>query len=63
MIKNVEQKNSKTDPIYEGPFFVHGYTQNGCYILQDRTKDLLIRDIPTSHIKLINEDHVQENNQ
>jgi transposase InsO family protein len=55
MIKNVETKNSKTDPKYEGVFYIHGYTKNGSYILKDETDTFLSRDVPTSHIKLINE--------
>ncbi|KAK4517143.1 glutamate--cysteine ligase [Mucor velutinosus] len=55
MIKNVESKNSKTDPKYEGVFYIHGYTKNGSYILKDETDTFLSRDVPTSHIKLINE--------
>jgi transposase InsO family protein len=55
MIKNVESKNSKTDPKYEGIFYVHGYTKNGSYILKDKTNTFLSRDVPTSQIKLIEE--------
>ncbi|KAK4513869.1 uncharacterized protein ATC70_005875 [Mucor velutinosus] len=55
MIKNVESKNSKTDPKYEGVFYIHGYTKNGSYILKDETDTFLSRDVPTSHIKLMNE--------
>ena len=34
MIKNIEIKNrKKTDPNYEDPFYVHGITKNGSYIL------------------------------
>ena len=63
MIKNVE-KNKKTDPNYEGPYSVYGYTKNGSYILQDKAEAFLSRDIPTSHIKLISEDGIrpEENN-
>ncbi|CEP12810.1 hypothetical protein [Parasitella parasitica] len=57
MIKNVD-KNKKTDPNYEGPFSVYGYTKNGSYILQDKSNAFLSRDIPTSHIKLISEDGI-----
>lgn len=53
MIKNIENKNRKTDPNYEGPFYVHGHTRNGSYILTDRTNSFLARDIPTQQIKLI----------
>ncbi|CEP10401.1 hypothetical protein [Parasitella parasitica] len=58
MIKNVE-KNKKTDPNYEGPYSVYGYTKNGSYILQDKTDAFLSRDVPTSHIKLISEDGIK----
>lgn len=58
MIKNVEGKNSKTDPLYEGPYTICGTTKNGSYILKDRTDTLLARDVPTSHIKLIHDDSV-----
>ncbi|KAI8636127.1 hypothetical protein BD408DRAFT_461873 [Parasitella parasitica] len=37
MITNIEDKKRKTDPNYEGPFYVHGVTKNGSYILTDRT--------------------------
>ncbi|KAG1530135.1 hypothetical protein G6F51_013934 [Rhizopus arrhizus] len=60
MIKNVN-RNSKTDPRYEGPFVVHGVTKNGSYILTDKTGALLSRDVPTSHIKLISTDNVVNN--
>lgn len=59
MIKNVEGKNSKTDPLYEGPYTICGTTRNGSYILKDRTDTLLARDVPTSHIKLIHDDSVK----
>ncbi|EPB92027.1 hypothetical protein HMPREF1544_01090 [Mucor circinelloides 1006PhL] len=57
MIKNVD-KNKKTDPNYEGPYSVYGYTKNGSYILQDKSEAFLSRDIPTSHIKLISEEGI-----
>ena len=50
MIKNVN-RTRKTDERYEGPFYVHGITENGSYILKDKTGTLLSRDVPTSHIK------------
>ena len=52
MIKNVTRE-SKTDPVYEGPFYISGLTKNGSYILVDKQNNLLSRDVPTSHIKLI----------
>lgn len=55
MIKNVENKISKTDPNYEGIFYIHGYTKNGSYILKDKANSFLSRDVPTSQIKLIDE--------
>ncbi|CEP10851.1 hypothetical protein, partial, partial [Parasitella parasitica] len=53
IIKNIESINSKTDPKYEGIFYIHGYTKNGSYILKDKTNTFLSRDVPTSQIKLI----------
>lgn len=52
MIINVD-KSSKTDPIYEGPFLVHGMSTHNSYILTDMQHNLLSRDVPTSHLKLI----------
>ena len=52
MIKNVTRE-SKTDPVYEGPFYISSFTKNGSYILIDKQNNLLSRDVPTSHIKLI----------
>ncbi|EIE88739.1 hypothetical protein RO3G_13450 [Rhizopus delemar RA 99-880] len=52
MIKNVNKEN-KTDPYYEGPFYISGMTTNGSYILVDKQNNLLSRDVPTSHLKLI----------
>ncbi|KAG1441978.1 hypothetical protein G6F56_011255 [Rhizopus delemar] len=49
MILNVEKKG-KVDPIYEGPFYVHGITKNGSYTLRDPANALLTRDVPTHHI-------------
>jgi transposase InsO family protein len=49
MIKNVN-RTKKIDERYEGPFFIHGITKNGSYILKDKTGTLLSRDVPTSHI-------------
>ncbi|OBZ80739.1 hypothetical protein A0J61_11212 [Choanephora cucurbitarum] len=60
MIKSVEKKNSaKYEPKNEGPFQIHDYTDNGSYILTDRTNALLTIDIPTSHIKLIEDDDAE----
>jgi hypothetical protein len=60
MIKNIENKNRKTDPNYEGPFFVHGHTKNGSYILTDRTNSFLARDVPTQQIKLISKSDTRD---
>lgn len=60
MIKNIENKNNKTDPNYEGPFYVHGYTRNENYILVDKTNTFLARDVPTQQLKLISEDNVDK---
>jgi hypothetical protein len=62
MIKNIENKNRKTDPNYEGPFYVHGITKNGSYILTDRTDTFLARDVPTQQIKLISTNNAKEDN-
>ncbi|KAK4513690.1 bck1-like resistance to osmotic shock [Mucor velutinosus] len=61
MIKNIENKNRKTDPNYEGPFYVHGHTRNGSYILTDRTNSFLARDVPTQQIKLISTSDTRDN--
>lgn len=60
MIKNIENKNNKTDPNFEGPFYVHGYTRNGSYILVDKTNTFLARDVPTQQLKLISKDNVDK---
>ncbi|RCH91667.1 hypothetical protein CU097_012861, partial [Rhizopus azygosporus] len=52
MIKNVTRE-SKTDPVYEGPFYISGFTKHRNYILVDKQDNLFSRDIPTSHIKRI----------
>ncbi|CAI4220457.1 unnamed protein product, partial [Auanema sp. JU1783] len=52
LIRNVD-KVKKTDPNYEGPFIIRGHTNNGSYILVDKTNKPLTRDVPTSHIKLV----------
>lgn len=62
MIKSVEKKNPfKYEAKYEGPFTIHGLTKNGSYILKDRTNELLARDVPTSHLKLVDNDNVENN--
>ncbi|KAK4520328.1 uncharacterized protein ATC70_008462 [Mucor velutinosus] len=61
MIKNIENKNRKTDPNYEGPFCVHGHSRNGSYILTDRTNSFLARDVPTQQIKLISTSDTRDN--
>ena len=62
MIKNIENKNRKTDPNYEGPFYIHGITKNGSYILTDKTDTFLARDVPTQQIKLISTNDAKEDN-
>jgi hypothetical protein len=52
MIKNVN-RSSKLEERFTGPFTVKGYTKNKSYILVDQQNNLLSRDIPTHHIKLI----------
>jgi transposase InsO family protein len=55
MIKNVDRKR-KVDERFSGPFTISGYTKNKSYILVDPANNLLSRDVPTHHIKLIRED-------
>jgi putative transposase len=57
MIKNVTRL-SKIDARNLGPFYIHGITKNGSYILKDKTGTLLSRDVPTSHIIFISSDDV-----
>jgi len=60
MIKNIENKNNKTDPNYEGPFYIHGHTRNGSYILVDKTNTFLARDVPTQQLKLVSTDKINQ---
>lgn len=57
MIKNVTRL-SKLDARNLGPFYIHGITKNGSYILKDKTGTLLSRDVPTSHIIFISADNI-----
>ena len=52
MIKDVTRE-SKWDPIYEGPFEIVCQTKGGNYILKDVTGEELPRRIPIHQIKLI----------
>ncbi|GAA5816550.1 hypothetical protein MFLAVUS_010080 [Mucor flavus] len=52
-IQNIN-KTSKTDAPYEGPYFIHNITRPGCYVLRDPTGKLFSRNVPTSHIKMVN---------
>ena len=63
MIKSVEKNLTSTEPKYEGPFRIQGYTKHGSYILVDKTNAFLTRDVPTSQIKLISDDAVQPDNE
>jgi hypothetical protein len=57
MIKNVTRL-SKLDARNLGPFYIHGITKNGSYILKDKAGTLLSRDVPTSHIIFISSDNI-----
>jgi putative transposase len=57
MIKNVTRL-SKLDARNLGPFYIHGITKNGSYILKDKSGTLLSRDVPTSHIIFISSDNI-----
>jgi transposase InsO family protein len=57
MIKNVTRL-SKLDARNLGPFYIHGITKNGSYILRDKSGTLLSRDVPTSHIIFISSDNI-----
>ncbi|KAG2197390.1 hypothetical protein INT47_005643 [Mucor saturninus] len=52
MIRNV-MKTGKTDPNFIGAFTIRNYTTNGSYVLVNQANNLLSRDDPTSHIKLL----------
>ena len=62
MVKNIENRNKKSDLNYEGPFYVHGITKNGSYILTDRTDMFLARDVPTQQIKFISTNDAKGDN-
>lgn len=55
MIKNIN-RNRKVEERYSGPFTISGYTKNKSHVLVDPANNLLSRDVPTHHIKLIRED-------
>ncbi|KAL6042081.1 Chromo domain-containing protein [Balamuthia mandrillaris] len=52
LLKN-SSANSKTDPKYLGPFIIHHCTNNGAYVLQDITGDILPDKVPPSALKLV----------
>ena len=54
MIKDVTRE-SKWDPIYEGPYTVIKQVRGGSYLLQDQTGTQLNRTIPIDHIKIIDD--------
>ncbi|CAO3647491.1 unnamed protein product [Mucor hiemalis] len=58
MINNVS-KRSKMDEDYEGPFTVHNIVKPGCYVLTDKTGEIISRNIPTSHIQVVSSDKVK----
>jgi hypothetical protein len=60
MIINVHRQ-SKLEERYSGPFTIKGYTKNKSYILVDRLDNLLSRDVPTHHIKLIESSAASQN--
>lgn len=46
-------KSSKLQPRWLGPYFIKNYTRNGSYVLADITGELLPRDVPTQHIRVV----------
>ncbi|KAL6062761.1 hypothetical protein QOT17_012037 [Balamuthia mandrillaris] len=55
MLKN-SSANSKTNPKFLGPFIIHQCTNNGAYVLQDITGDILPDKVPPSALKLVDPD-------
>ena len=60
MILNVH-RSSKLQESYSGPFQIKGYTKNKSYILIDQQGNLLSRDVPTHHIKLVSTNAASQN--
>lgn len=58
MINNVNKK-SKMEEDYEGPFTVHNIVKPGCYVLTDKTGEIISRNVPTSHIQVVSVDKVK----
>ena len=54
-------RSRKSDPRYLGPYIVQNYTKHGSYILADLTDKLLSRDVPTHHIKLLQDGDLRAN--
>lgn len=46
-------RSTKMQPRWLGPYFIKNYTRNGSYTLADITGELLPRDVPTQHIRVI----------
>ncbi|KAK4512904.1 uncharacterized protein ATC70_003614 [Mucor velutinosus] len=46
-------RSTKLHPRWLGPYFIKNYTRNGSYTLADITGELLPRDVPTQHIRVV----------
>ena len=46
-------RESKWDPVYEGPFVVVRKNRGGAYVLRDRLGETLKRTVPADQLKLI----------
>lgn len=46
-------RESKWDPVYEGPFTVVRKNKGGAYILKDRLGEVLKRTVPPDQLKLV----------
>jgi len=46
-------RSTKMQPRWLGPYFIKNYTRNGSYTLADITGELLPRDVPTQHIRVV----------
>ncbi|KAL6042327.1 hypothetical protein QOT17_024488 [Balamuthia mandrillaris] len=55
LLKN-SSANSKTNPKFLGPFIIYHYTNNGAYVLQDITGDILPDKVPPSALKPVDPD-------
>lgn len=52
MLFNVTRR-TKLDPRWIGHYYIKNYTRNSSYMLADITGELLSRDVPTQHIRVI----------